>query len=80
MHERQYYGVFTPAGSWGLFTERRRAFRIARANRAYVMRAPIATFNGGTCFGIDAPTFRMQADLIADFRAPQTAPQSERGN
>jgi hypothetical protein len=42
--------------------------KFVKALKALVSRAASATFDGGRQYGIDAPTFLAQSDVIADFR------------
>jgi hypothetical protein len=51
-----------------LMTNKRQALRAARFHRGLLYQAPQATFAGGTQYGIDGPTFRAQANIIADYR------------
>jgi hypothetical protein len=48
-------------------TDKKHALTIGRTLQGVVHRAQKATFDGGTSFGIDGPTFRAQADVVADF-------------
>ena len=65
---RHYYGIYATidhARCFALTTVKRHAIQVARKYAgAEVRQAPAATFDGGDCYGIDAPTFRVQSERI----------------
>jgi hypothetical protein len=58
-------GVYTPR--FRMLTNKRAALRFARIWRGTVGRVSAGAFDGGRQYGIDGPTFRAVADLIADY-------------
>jgi hypothetical protein len=70
----QLYGVFvTINGSarWGMTRNKRQAVKLARTHQGEVRATGLYTFDGGDQYGIDAPTFRVLSDQIADFRGTE---------
>ncbi len=59
-------GVYTPR--FQIFTNKRPALKFAKIWRGVVAVADSRTFDGGTQYGIDAPTFRVFSTVIADYR------------
>lgn len=53
-------------------TNRREALTFARANAGAVGRISRALYRAGGLYGWDAPTFKAQADFIADYRTGAT--------
>lgn len=55
---------------WNLLTNRRRALRLARQTRGTCMVIPRGMDKGvwGSVRAWDAPTFRVTADLVVDYR------------
>ena len=66
--EKRYYLVEANGKHSGLLTNRKLADGVAKKYHGVVWAANQRTFDGGMMFGIDYPTFKAQADVVADFR------------
>ena len=51
-----------------LMSRKADALRLAKLHKAVVLAASKDTFKGGLSFGLDMPTFRAYARMVADFR------------
>jgi len=65
--EKRYYLVEANGKTSGLLTNRKLADGVAKKYHGVVWAANQRTFDGGTQWGVDVPTFKAQAEMVADF-------------